>query len=241
MFEYGRTHESRTLLLAAVSSPGNLARLEELRVAHVRGIEDPSAEPGPLVVWMGYSVHGNESSGSNAAPLTAYHLTASRSDEVQRLLDEAIVLIDPCINPDGLNRFAQWANQHRGRQLVANSNHREHQEVWPGGRTNHYWFDLNRDWLLLTHPESRSRLEQFHRWKPHVLTDFHEMGSNSTYFFQPGIPRFGSPSDGSCSSWISSSLMEHTNTGSARMLSMDIRPKKRGSRSREPGLPGWPA
>jgi hypothetical protein len=97
------------------------------------------------------------------------------------------VLLDPSFNPDGLSRFAQWANMHKGKQLVADSNTREHDEGWPSGRTNHYWFDLNRDWLLLAHPESQARIKQFHYWRPHILTDFHEMGTDSTYFFQPGV------------------------------------------------------
>ena len=191
---YGRTHEERPLLLAAVSSPANLARLDELRAARREAIlSGAQTYDGPEVVWMGYSVHGNEPSGSNASLLFAYHLAAARGAEVERFLDETIVLIDPCLNPDGLSRFAHWANTHKGVNLVGDPAHREHREVWPGGRTNHYWFDLNRDWLLGTHPESRGRLERFHAWMPSVLTDFHEMGSDSTYFFQPGIPSRQNP------------------------------------------------
>ncbi len=188
----GKTHEDRPLLLLTISSPENLARLDELRGEHLR-LSDPAAERPdtaamPIFVYLGYSIHGNEASGSNASLLVAYHLAAARGDEIDALLADAVVLLDPSLNPDGLARFAQWANAHRGRVLVADSNHREHTEGWPSGRTNHYWFDLNRDWLLLVHPESRARLESFHRFKPNVLTDFHEMGTDSTYFFQPGIP-----------------------------------------------------
>ena len=188
----GTTYEGRKLLLLTISSPANLARLEELRLAHAR-LSDPASElPDtagmPAVVNLGYSVHGNEASGSNASMLTAYHLAAGRGDEVEGLLEEAVILLDPCLNPDGLARFAQWANMHRGKVLVADPNHREHNEGWPNGRTNHYWFDLNRDWLLAQHPESRARLTQFHRWRPNVLIDVHEMGSDQTYFFQPGVP-----------------------------------------------------
>ncbi len=194
---YGFTHEKRELVLAAVTSPENHARLEEIRERHLAALsadgEAVPAEGRPVIVWMGYSVHGNESSGSNAALLVAYHLAAATGPEIDALLRNAVVLIDPCVNPDGLARFAQWANSHRGKNLVADPAHREHDEVWPGGRTNHYWFDLNRDWLLLTHPESRARLEQFHRWKPNVLTDFHEMETGSTYFFQPGVPTRQNP------------------------------------------------
>ncbi|MEM7231291.1 MAG: M14 metallopeptidase family protein [Planctomycetota bacterium] len=197
--EYARTHERRPLVLAAVSSPENLARLEEIRKRRHEAVfggggtasEVPDDEP--VVVNLGYSVHGNESSGSNASVLTAYFLAAAKHEKIDELLERCIILIDPCLNPDGLDRFATWANMHRGRVLVADAKHREHVEPWPNGRTNHYWFDLNRDWLLLTQPESRGRIDQFHRWLPNVVGDFHEMGSDSTYFFQPGVPTRQNP------------------------------------------------
>ena len=192
LIETGRTHENRPLLLLAFTSPANQAKLTQLQQQHLtqRSAPEPHA---PLVIWMGYSVHGNESSGSNAALLIAYYLAAGKNQQIDALLDNNIVLLDPSLNPDGLARFAQWANMHKGQTLVADAMHREHQEAWPSGRTNHYWFDLNRDWLLLTHPESRARIAQFHQWRPHVLTDFHEMGSDSTFFFQPGVPARKNP------------------------------------------------
>jgi hypothetical protein len=191
---YGRTHEDRTLLLATITSPANHARLEELRRAHVEAVLAGAAEhEGPEVVWLGYGVHGNEPSASNAALVVLYHLAAATGPEIEAFLEDTIVVLDPCLNPDGHSRFAQWANAHRGKHLVADPAHREHREVWPGGRTNHYWFDLNRDWLLLTHPESRGRVAAFQRWMPCVLTDYHEMGTDSTYFFQPGIPSRSNP------------------------------------------------
>ena len=191
---YGYSHEQRPLLLATISSPENLQRIEEIRRAHVQSVlGNDSNYEGPEVVWMGYSVHGNEASASNAALLLAYHLAAAEGKEMEAFLADTVVLIDPCLNPDGLSRFAQWANMHRGQNLVGDPRHREHNEAWPGGRTNHYWFDLNRDWLLLTHPESRARLAKFHQWMPQVLTDFHEMGTESTFFFQPGIPSRTNP------------------------------------------------
>ena len=191
---YGHTHEDRPLLLATITSPANHARIEEIRKAHVEAVlEGREDHEGPAIVWMGYGVHGNESSASNASLLFAYHLAAARGQDIDRFLENTVVLLDPCVNPDGLSRFAHWANSHRGKNLVADSSHRERDEAWPGGRTNHYWFDLNRDWLLLTHPESRGRIERFHAWLPCVLTDYHEMGSNSTYFFQPGIPSRKNP------------------------------------------------
>ena len=101
--------------------------------------------------------------------------------------------MDPVLNPDGFSRFAQWANSHKGYQLVGQREHREHQEAWPGGRGNHYWFDLNRDWLLCQHPESQARVREFQKWLPNVVADFHEMGSDATYFFQPGVPERRNP------------------------------------------------
>jgi hypothetical protein len=187
LVETGRTHENRPLYLLAFSSPENQQNLAAIQTKHIRNLGQSTDKNDPLVIWMGYSVHGDEPSGSNAALLIAYYLAAGQDELIDELLNDNIVLLDPSINPDGLSRFAQWANMHKGKNLVSDPNHREHQQAWPSGRTNHYWFDLNRDWLLLTPPESRARIKQFHQWRPHVLTDFHEMGTNSTYFFQPGI------------------------------------------------------
>ena len=185
----GFSHEQRPLLLLKFSQPDNIAKLEQLREQHYAQVfKKQQANNLPAFIWMGYSVHGNESSGSNAALLVAYYLAAAQGEEVEQLLNNSVVLLDPSLNPDGLARFAQWANSNRGKTLSADPQHREHVEQWPSGRTNHYMFDLNRDWLLLQHPESRARITAFHKWQPHVLTDFHEMGPNSTYFFQPGIP-----------------------------------------------------
>ncbi|MGK0269116.1 MAG: hypothetical protein ACI8Y3_001735 [Paraglaciecola sp.] len=187
LVETGRTHENRPLYLLAFSSDKNQQNLAAIQARHIQNLGQSADNNDPLIIWMGYSVHGDEPSGSNAALLIAYYLAAGESESIDALLNDNIVLLDPSVNPDGLSRFAQWANMHKGKNLVSDPNHREHQQAWPSGRTNHYWFDLNRDWLLLTHPESRARIKQFHQWRPHVLTDFHEMGTNSTYFFQPGI------------------------------------------------------
>ena len=189
--ETGKTYEGRPLLLLAISSPQNLARLEEIRTQHL-ALSDPRSDAPtidemPAVVWMGFSVHGNEPSGANAAPVIAYHLAAAQDDWTRELLEHTVILFDPSVNPDGLQRFSTWANMHRGMTLVSDRQNREHNEGWPNGRTNHYWFDLNRDWLLLTHPSSRARIAQFQRWRPNVLTDHHEMGTDQTFFFQPGI------------------------------------------------------
>lgn len=184
--EIGRTHEQRPLLRAVITSAANQANLETLREQHLQG-------EGPLVVWLGYSIHGNEASGSNASMLTAYHLAAGEADWISDLLDSTIVIIDPMMNPDGLGRFATWANMHHGQETVPDRLHRAHWEAWPSGRFNHYWFDLNRDWLPATQPESVARLKLFHQWRPHVLGDFHEQGPDRGYFFQPGVPDRNNP------------------------------------------------
>lgn len=185
--EMGRTHLGRPLLLATVSNAGNIADIEKIRAAR-RAVMEGEEPEGPIVLWMGYTVHGNEASGSSAALLLAYHLAASGSEVVGRMLRDMVILIDPCLNPDGYSRYVEWVDGSRSVQPVPDPNHREHVEPWPGGRGNHYWFDLNRDWLPATQPESRARLRQFHAWLPNVTADFHEMGHQSTYFFQPGIP-----------------------------------------------------
>ncbi|OGU74991.1 MAG: hypothetical protein A3G43_08025 [Ignavibacteria bacterium RIFCSPLOWO2_12_FULL_56_21] len=195
--EMGRTHEHREIILAVVTSPENHGNIAKIREEHLR-LSDPSAsapdvEHMPVVVWMGYSVHGNEASGSHASVLVAYYLAAARGPEIDALLGATVVLLNPSINPDGLNRFASWVNANRGAVVVASPDSREHNEPWPGGRTNHYWFDLNRDWMPLQHPESRARIERYYEWRPNLLTDHHEMGTNSTFFFQPGIPSRNNP------------------------------------------------
>jgi hypothetical protein len=193
LIETGRSHENRPLVLLAFTSATNQAKLATMQADHLTSLTGKPQPDAPLVLWMGYSVHGNESSGSNAALLIAYYLAAGQNKQIEQLLNNNIVLLDPSINPDGLSRFAQWANMHKSRSLVTDPQNREHKEAWPNARTNHYWFDLNRDWLLQVHPESKARVAQFQQWRPHVLTDFHEMGSDSTFFFQPGVPSRKNP------------------------------------------------
>ena len=189
----GFTYEGRPQVLLIITSLKNQQRLEEIRQQHVK-LTDPSQSSSvnidnmPIVVWIGHSIHGNESSGANASLLTAYYLAAAQGKQIDELLDNVVVLFDPSFNPDGLQRFSTWANQHKSKNLVSDPNSREFNEVWPGGRFNHYWFDLNRDWLPAVHVESQNRLTWFHKWKPNILTDHHEQGSNATFFFQPGVP-----------------------------------------------------
>ncbi|MBR9845664.1 MAG: zinc carboxypeptidase [Algicola sp.] len=186
----GTTFENRPLLLLTITSPENHSNLEDIRKAHIASTENNNVnlENMPLVVYQGFSIHGNEASGSNAAMLVAYYLAAAQSNEVIDLLNNTVILFDPSYNPDGLQRFAYWANTNKSQHLNPDPNDREYDEVWPGGRTNHYWFDMNRDWLPVQLPESRVRIGSFHKWLPNILTDHHEMGTNSTFFFQPGIP-----------------------------------------------------
>jgi len=192
----GYTHERRPLVLVTVTTPENHQNIDALRDAHI-ALSDPKRkgdpDNAPLVLYMGYSIHGDEPSGSNSALLYAYYLAAAQGEKIERVLKDTIILLDPSYNPDGLARFAQWANQHKSQNLVTDTQHREHVQPMPRGRVNHYWFDLNRDWLLLQHPESRARIANFQKWKPNVLTDFHEMGTDSTFFFQPGIPSRKNP------------------------------------------------
>lgn len=193
MQEIGRTYEGRPLVQLTISTPANLANLDQIKTDHKK-LADPASsssldtEEMPIVIWLGYSVHGNEASGGNASLLSAYYLAAANGPEIDQLLNNAIIILDPCYNPDGFHRFSTWVNMHRSHVINPDPNDREYRETWPGGRTNHYWFDLNRDWLPLAHPESRARIARFHEWKPNILTDHHEMGTNSTFFFQPGIP-----------------------------------------------------
>ncbi|MBC6993933.1 M14 family zinc carboxypeptidase [Neolewinella lacunae] len=192
--EIGRTYEDRPLVNLIFTSPANHAKLGELREKHLGWNDRNSAVKAnmideiPAILYQGFSIHGNEASGGNAAPLVAYYLAAAPASAVGKLLDNNIVLFDPCYNPDGFNRFASWANVHKNKNLTADGADREYSEAFPGGRTNHYWFDLNRDWLPVQHPESRARIAQFHKWKPNVLTDHHEMGKDATFFFMPGEP-----------------------------------------------------
>ena len=196
--EYALTYENRPLLLITITSPENHRNLEEIRTEHLK-LSDPNQSANldltsmPAVIWMGYSVHGNEPSGGNASLLAVYHLAAAEGEEIEELLQNTIILVDPVINADGFNRFANWVNMHKSHTQVSDPANRELNEMWPGGRTNHYWFDLNRDWLPVQHPESQGRIRKVQAWKPNILTDHHEMQTYSTFFFQPGIPSRNNP------------------------------------------------
>ena len=193
--ERGKTFEGRPLILLTITSPENHKNLEQIRENHIKATNDASVDVtnNPIVVYQGFSIHGNEPSGSNASLAVAYYLAASESSATQELLKNTVILFDPSFNPDGLQRFAYWANTNKSKNINPDPNDREYHEIWPGGRTNHYQFDMNRDWLPVQLPESRARIETFHKWMPNILTDHHEMGSNATFFFQPGIPSRTNP------------------------------------------------
>jgi hypothetical protein len=194
--EHARSYGGRPLVSYALSTPENLARLDEIKRAR-SAIIDPEADVDlttqPAVLHMMYSIHGNEPSGANATPLVAYYLNAVLDDALLAQLEDVVIIFNPMLNPDGLDRFAYWSNAHRGVNPSFDSNDREHVQSVPNGRTNYYWFDLNRDWLPHQHPESRGRLALFHEWKPNVQLDFHEQGSNSNFFFMPGKPERTNP------------------------------------------------
>ena len=191
--QIGTSHEGRPQLILTISHPDNLAKIDKIRSDHVwltypNEADKFNIKKMPVITYMGYSIHGNESSGSNASLLTAYYLAAAQGAKIEESLRNSVVLLDPSLNPDGLTRFSSWANMHKSQNINPDPNDREYREAWPGGRTNHYWFDLNRDWLPVQQPESQNRIAFYHKWKPNVLTDHHEMGTNATFFFQPGVP-----------------------------------------------------
>lgn len=186
---YGMTYEYRSLVILNISTPERIQNITKYQDKHLE-LVDPNSNntvdlEQPVFINLGYNVHGNEPSSSEAAMLTAYTLVASQSEAVKTYLEESIIFIDPTINPDGRDRHSGWVNMYKGNPKVSDPEDAEHNEAWPRGRTNHYWFDLNRDWLLGIHPESRGKLNWYHQWYPNVVTDFHEMGTNSSYFFEP--------------------------------------------------------
>ena len=192
LHEYGRTHEGRRLVYAVITSTQNQGRIEEIRTNNLR-LADPSdseamglVEGQPLIHWMSYNVHGNEPSGTEAAMQVSYRLAAAQDEETMSMLDNMVVVIDPCLNPDGRDRYTYWYTSMHSKLLNTNADDLEHSEPWPGGRTNHYWFDLNRDWVWLVHPESQGRIKVYQEWMPQVHIDYHEQGFNNNYFTHPG-------------------------------------------------------
>jgi hypothetical protein len=189
----GITHEARPLLLLTITAPKNHQNIEAIRLQHLQ-LGDASKSGSldvkgmPAVFYLGCSIHGNEASGANAGLLMAYHLAAAQGPEIEKYLENTVILFDPSFNPDGLQRFSGWVNSRKSKVISTDANDNEHNEAWPGGRFNHYWFDLNRDWLVAQNPESQARAKKFQDWRPNVLTDHHEQGTNATFFFMPGVP-----------------------------------------------------
>ena len=187
--QYGETNEGRSLLLAFVASPENFPKLEEIRKNNLRLTGLLNDKPGdvnaPAIVWLSYNVHGNETSSSETAMKVLYELLNPSNTKTKEYLKNSIVIIDPCLNPDGRDRYVNWQMQMIGKDANPNPDAREHDEPWPGGRTNHYNFDLNRDWAWQTQVETKQRLKVFNQWMPHVHSDYHEQGINNPYYFAP--------------------------------------------------------
>ena len=196
--EYGKSYENRPLGNLIISSPENIRNLEAIRQEHLK-LCDPATSGNvnidkmPIVIKLGYGIHGNESSAQNSSVIVAYHLIAGEGDAINALLQNAVILIDPSLNPDGMQRHSSWVNSTRSLNDNPDSDSWEFAEPWPGGRTNHYWFDLNRDYLFLQHPETRGRMAAYYRWRPNIVTDHHEMEAGSTFFFQPGVRSRNNP------------------------------------------------
>ena len=182
---YGETPEGRPLLALTVATPGT--DVGALRARRVGAVERGEAPEMP-VVWLSYNVHGNEAVSTEAALETLY--TLATSDAAAAWLERVVVVLDPCLNPDGRDRYVQGYRQRRGAQPNPDPDAREHDEPWPGGRFNHYLFDLNRDWAWGTQPETRARLALYNAWLPSVHVDFHEQGVDSPYYFAPAAEPF---------------------------------------------------
>ncbi|MBX9781617.1 MAG: zinc carboxypeptidase [Chitinophagaceae bacterium] len=194
--KYGETNEGRELLLAFVSSPENIQKLDLIRINNLRlaGLSKDNAgaqtETAPAIVWLSYNVHGNEASSSEAFLLTIHALVDPANTQTKEWLKNTVVILDPCINPDGRDRYINWYNGMVGTAYNPEPISREHIEPWPGGRSNHYNFDLNRDWAWQTQVESQQRLKKYREWMPQIHVDYHEQGYNEPYYFAPAAEPF---------------------------------------------------
>ena len=206
--DYGRSHLDRRLITLTITSPENHERLEEILEAN-RELADPSKRTNertlrdnPAIVWFSFSVHGNEGSNVEAGIALAYALAATQEQEVVGWLDDVIVVIDPCLNPDGRERYVSWFETVMGKQVDARRDAAERFEPWPGGRSNHYMFDLNRDWVWGVHPESRARVAWYRQFLPHLHIDWHEQGLNSPAFFGEGDTPYSDNIPQSTKDWV---------------------------------------
>ena len=185
--KYGETNERRPLYVSYISSKKNIENIEQIRHNNLgqTGLK-PASINDIAIVWLSYNVHGNEASSTEASMQTLYELVTTKKDQ----LENTLVIIDPCINPDGRDRYANWYNQVKSEPYNTDQNAKEHREPWPGGRANHYLFDLNRDWAWATQIESTQRLKIYNKWMPHVHVDFHEQSMNNPYYFAPAAEPF---------------------------------------------------
>ena len=186
--KYGETNEHRPLYVTYISSQENIHNLENIRKANLSqtGILTDNSDNKKAIVWLSYNVHGNEASSTEASMLTLYELVTTK----KAWLENTVVIMDPCINPDGRDRYVNWFNQVKSTPYIIGQDAKEHNEPWPGGRPNHYLFDLNRDWAWLTQVESQQRIKLYNTWLPHIHVDFHEQGINSPYYFAPAAEPF---------------------------------------------------
>jgi hypothetical protein len=186
---YGQTYEKRELMVAIISSEENMKNLEQIRKNNLKNtgiLEGTSSSNDIAIVWLSYNVHGNEASSTEASMLTIYKLLTENQD----YLKNTVVIMDPCINPDGRDRYVNWFNKTASTPYDIDQQASEHSEPWPGGRPNHYLFDLNRDWAWASQIESQSRLKVYNKWMPHIHVDFHEQGINEPYYFAPAAEPF---------------------------------------------------
>ena len=186
--KYGETNEHRPLYLSYISSQKNINNLENIRKNNLSqtGIVSGNSNNKVAIVWLSYNVHGNEASSTEASMLTLYELVTKKKS----WLENTVVIMDPCINPDGRDRYVNWFNQVKSTPYNIDQNAKEHSEPWPGGRPNHYLFDLNRDWAWLSQIESEQRIKMYNKWMPHIHVDFHEQGINNPYYFAPAAEPF---------------------------------------------------
>lgn len=189
--EMGRTYQHRPFIEVIFSSAANMKNIDNIKERHLAVSDDGEVdiENDPVVVNLIYSIHGNEPSGVNSTLPLAYFLAAAEGPEIDKMLDKLVVVMTPGANPDGINRFASWVNTSRSLTDVSDLNSREFTEPWPSSRTNHYWADCNRDWLMMQHPEGINGVEVFFDWMPNVVVDLHEQGSARPYYFSPGHPK----------------------------------------------------
>ena len=189
LIQYGKSFENRPLLLAVISSEENINNIEQIRqnnLIRTGLLKGEYAGEQKPIVWLSYNVHGSESVGTESAIATINSLVDTKNEEITKWLEKVIVIIDPCLNPDGRERYVNWYRQVENKNPNVDYDSWEHSQPWPGGRTNHYFFDLNRDWAWQTQIETQYRMKVYHDWMPHIHIDFHEMGANSPYFFAPG-------------------------------------------------------